>query len=40
MTDIEFEALCNENEFLQGQVRDLQEQNKNLVNYLIKMRKR
>ena len=39
MTEIQFEALCNEVDFLQKEVERLQEQNKTLVNLIIKMRK-
>ena len=39
MTDIEHEALCNEIDFLQGEVERYREQNKKLVEFIFKMKK-
>ena len=39
MTDIEREALCNEIDFLQREVDRYMEQNKKLVNIIIRLRK-
>lgn len=38
MNDLEFEALRNEIYFLQNQVDRLREQNRTLINLIIKMR--
>lgn len=38
MTDIEREALCNEIDFLQGEVKRYIEQNKELVKIIFKLR--
>lgn len=38
MNKLRFEALRNEIDFLQRQVTDLQQQNKTLINLIIKMR--
>lgn len=39
MTDIEYDALCNEIDFLQKEVDKYREQNKKLVNIIIRLRK-
>ena len=39
MTDIEREALCNEIDFLQGEVERYREQNRKLVKIIFKLRK-
>ena len=38
MTDIEREALCNEIDFLQKEVDKYREQNKKLINLIIKLK--
>ena len=38
MTDIEHEALCNEIDFLQREVDRYREQNKKLINFIIKLK--
>lgn len=38
MTDIEHEALCNEIDFLQREVDKYREQNKKLINFIIKLK--
>lgn len=38
MTDIEHEALCNEIDFLQREVDRYREQNKRLINLIIKLK--
>lgn len=38
MTDIEHEALCNEIDFLQREVDIYREQNKKLINLIIRLK--
>lgn len=38
MTDIDREALCNEIDFLQKEVDKYREQNKKLINLIIKLK--
>lgn len=38
MTDIEREALCNEIDFLQKEVYKYREQNKKLINFIIRLK--
>lgn len=38
MTDIEHEALCNEIDFLQGEVERYKEQNKQLMEIIFKLK--
>lgn len=38
VTDIEHEALCNEIDFLQREVDRYREQNKKLINFIIKLK--
>lgn len=38
MTNIEHEALCNEIDFLQREIDNYIEQNKKLINIIIKLR--
>ncbi len=38
MTDIEREALCNEIDFLQKEVDKYREQNKKLINLIIRLK--
>lgn len=40
MTDMDFEAFCNEIDFLRKEVDILQEQNKKLMDYIIKNRRK
>ncbi len=38
MTDIEYEALCNEIDFLQRQVERYKEQNRQLIEIIFKLK--
>lgn len=38
MTDIEHEALCNEIDFLQKELDRYREQNKKLINFIIRLK--